>query len=398
MTGRRATGEAAGSDLEPVHFAIPDVDESDIAAVTAVLRSRWLTTGQEAHGFEDDLASYLQVPHVVTTSSCTTALQAAVAALHLPPGSRVAVPAWTFVSTVSILIHLGLTPVLVDADPTTLNLSASSFDAALRSGVAAAVVVHFAGTPVAAEIFDAAARAGIPVVEDCAHAIGTDLAVHEASVAQCFSFYVTKNLSTGEGGALATRDPEIAAFARTYRLHGMTADAWRRYLPGGTASYDVLEPGIKANLPDLLAALGRSQLRRFPQLQARRRELVTAYRRRLAEMPELTCVPVLPDAASADHLMVVLLADGIDRDPLVAGMRDAGISTSVHFRPVHHLSGLRPRVEVADTLAVCDALAPRALSLPLHPGLTVADVDRVVDALAAGLAVQARTAPVAVSA
>jgi dTDP-4-amino-4,6-dideoxygalactose transaminase len=237
-----------------------------------------------------------------------------------------------------------------------------------------------------------AAAAGLPVVEDAAHALGaTD---HRGPIGGpgagtvAFSFYATKNLTSAEGGALVTSDPDLAAFARSYRLHGMDADAWARYRPGATAGYDVVVPGIKANMPDLLAALARSQLRRFDATQARRRALVDRYRSALkGAVDGLRFVPGEADPGSADHLAVLLLPEGTDRGAVVAALSAEGIGTSVHFRPLHTFTWFAETVPVGPGgLAVCDALETRALSLPLHVGLSDGDVDRVAEVLLGALA------------
>jgi dTDP-4-amino-4,6-dideoxygalactose transaminase len=375
----------------PIPFAVPEVTEADVEAVTGVLRSGWLTTGTECAALEEELSEHLGGPEVVAVSSCTAALDIALAHLRLPEGARVGVPAWTFVSTALAAVHNRLQPVLLDVDADTLNLSADALEAAARH-LDAVVPVHFGGVAVAPEVHQVAAAAGLPVVEDAAHALGaTD---HRGPIggpgagAVAFSFYATKNLSSAEGGALATSDPDLAAFARSYRLHGMDADAWARYRPGATAGYDVVVPGIKANMPDVLAALARSQLRRFPAMQATRRALVERYRAALEGAVEgLRLVPGVADPGSADHLAVVLLPEGTDRGAVVAALSAEGIGTSVHFRPLHTFTWFAETVPVGPGgLPVCDATAARALSLPLHVGLAPSDVDRVVDVLLGVLA------------
>jgi dTDP-4-amino-4,6-dideoxygalactose transaminase len=374
----------------PIPFSTPDVDETDIAAVTRVLRSGWLTTGDETLALEAELALRLGVPHVVAVSSCTAALELALRALDLSAGARVGVPTWTFVATALPAVHLGFTPVLLDVDPHTLNLSPASLDAALRGGLDAVVPVHFGGVPVNRAVHELCAAAEVPVIEDAAHALGAS--DHRGPIAgggnvgACFSFYATKNLTSGEGGALATDRDEIAERARSLRLHGLSRDAWARYRPDGPADYDLVDPGIKANLPDLLAALARSQLARFDVLQARRRELVERYRDGLACIPGLRTVPAELAPDGADHLMVVLLPAGSDRDAVRASLTAAGIATSVHFRPLHRFAWFAEHAVVgAGGLSVAESLADRALSLPLYPGLRGDDVDRVVAALAAAL-------------
>lgn len=370
---------------EPVLFAPPDITEDDIRAVMRVLRSGWLTTGTECTLLEAELAAFVGGEHVVAVSSCTAALEICLAHLRLPPGSRVGLPAWTFISTALAAVHNGLEPVLLDVEPDTLNLAPAALEAALDEGLHAVVPVHFGGVPVARAIREVCADAGVAVVEDAAHALG---ATDErgpiggpGTQAACFSFYATKNLTSGEGGALATDDPALAEFARAYRIHGMSADAWSRYRPRGGSHYDMVEPGIKANLPDLLAALARSQLHRFEAMQRRRREILADYRAQLAPSG-LRFVPAEATTGSADHLAVVLLPDKLDRDRLIDGLKARDIHPSVHFRPLHHFTWFHKNAAVGPTgLSVCDDVAPRALSLPLHVGLTDDSVARVCDTL-----------------
>ncbi len=264
-----------------------------------------------------------------------------------------------------------------------------NIDAALTEGLDAVVAVHFGGVAVDRRVHKLCADAGVPLIEDAAHALGTSdergLVGGHGTHAACFSFYATKNLTSGEGGAIATDDAGLAAFARSHRLHGMSADAHARYKPGGGTHYDMVSPGIKANLPDLLAALARSQLGRFPQMQARRRTLLRAYRAAL-EPAGLTFVPRVEDPGSADHLAVVVLPEGVDRIRVIAAFGAAAIGTSVHFRPLHRFTWFAANAPVGPTgTRVADELADRAISLPLHPALRDVDVDRVVEVLAESL-------------
>lgn len=370
---------------EPILFAPPNVTTADVEAVARVLRSGWLSTGVECALLEGELAAYLGARHVVTVSSGTAAMEIAFAHLRLPPGARVGVPAWTFVSTALAAIHNNLQPVLLDVDAHTLNLSPTALDAALCEGLDAVVAVHFGGVPVDRAVHDCCADAGVPLVEDAAHALG---AVDErgyvggpGTAAACFSFYATKNLTSGEGGALATDDGDLATFAKTYRLHGISADSWNRYGPGGTPSYDLVEPGIKANLPDVLAALARSQLARFDTMQARRRVILGQYRKQL-ESRGMHLVPESEHPGSADHLAVVKLPKGCDRGALIDGLKAVGVHPSIHFRPLHRFSWFAANASVGPGgLGVCDSMAQRTVSLPLHIGLSDDDVDRVCEEL-----------------
>ena len=374
----------------PIGFSVPHVDESDIDAVVAVLRSGWLTTGVECAAFELELREYLDIPYAVGVSSCTAALEIAYAYLGLPQGARVGVPTWTFAASALAPARFGAVPVLVDVDPDTLNVSPAAVKAAVASGLDAFVAVHFAGTPITAEVHDILREAGVPVIEDAAHALGTvdhrGRVAGQGSVAACYSFYATKNLTSGEGGALTTEDPELATFARAFRLHGLVGDAWSRYRTGSGFLPEIHTPGIKGNFPDLLAAMARSQLRRFDDLQSARRELALQYRALLDEVQGIRCAPAALVEGGSDHLMVVVLDDHIDRNLVIECLSAAGIGSSVHFRPLHHLTWFRRNAVLAgDSLPVADAMSSRALSLPLHNHLTASQVERVCDVLSSAL-------------
>lgn len=379
---------APSEDPAPVGFATPQITDADVDAVARVLRSGWLSTGAECTALEAELAEWVGAPHVIAMSSCTAALQIAVASLRLPAGARVGVPTWTFVASASAIVHAGAVPVMLDVDEDTLNVSAEAVEAAIAEGLDALMIVHFAGTPVDRAVLDLAAAAGVPVIEDAAHALGaTD---HRGSISgvgtvgACYSFYATKNLTSAEGGALATHSDELAAYARSQRLHGLSNDAWGRYRIGADTAYDVLEPGLKANLPDVLAAIARSQLARFDEMQARRREVVTRYREAVSAYPGCGIVPAAADPGSADHLFVVVLPEGVERKAITTAMAEHGIGTSVHFRPVHTFTWFREHAPVGPSgVATAERLADRTLSLPLHAGLTDTDVERVLDALGA---------------
>lgn len=384
------TVDAPGADR--IEFAVPDITDEEIEAVCRVLRSGWLTTGQECAAFERELEAFVGGQcQVVALSSGTAALETAFAYLGLPAGSRVGVPAWTFVSSALAPMKHGLRPVLLDVDADTLNLATTSLDAALEEGLDAVLPVHFGGVPVDQRVHELCADHGVPVVEDCAHALGaTDQRGPmraSGSVAGCFSFYATKNLTTAEGGALVTEDAALADFAQSYRLHGLSRDAWARNRADGPSSYDLVMPGIKANLPDLLAALGRAQLARFPELQRRRSVLVARYREQLAQIAGLRCVPsgAVPEG-SAYHLMVVILPEHAHRHSVRQELTRRGVASSVHFPPLSEFSLFQQQADTGPTgTPTATELGDRALTLPLHPGLTDAEVDTVCETLRVSL-------------
>jgi dTDP-4-amino-4,6-dideoxygalactose transaminase len=267
------------ASVERIPFARTVITSAAQEAAARVLASGWVTSGPEVAEFEREFAVFVGADHAVAVGSCTVAIELALRALRLPMGARVLTPTLTFCGAVQAVIHAGLQPVLVDCDPDTLLPSESSTAAAVAEagGVEAMVVLHYAGMP--APVLALGAAAGLPigrVVEDAAHALGTRVGerrVATGSAAACFSFYATKNLPIGEGGMLTTDDGEIAAFVRYVRLHGISHDAWDRHQPGNGWRYEVNELGIKANMTDVQAAIGRVHLRSLEAWQRRRAEL-----------------------------------------------------------------------------------------------------------------------------
>ena len=379
---------------DAVPFTVPALADAARDAAQRVLRSGWLTTGPQCVAFEEALSEYLGQPHVVTVASCTQALELSLRALRLDPGAAVLTPSLTFCGAVGAIAHAGYRPVLVDIDETTLTPSAQTVaDAVARlAGAggpcrpAAMVVCDLGGYPVDWTVL--ADAAGLPyrrIVVDAAHGPGGAVGRADAGrapYATCLSFYATKNLPVGEGGAVATHDEPLAAWLRAARLHGMSRDAWRRYLPGGSWRYDVPEVGYKANLTDLAAAIGCAQLAALPRWQDRRRDLVARYDAVLAAAP-LAGIVRLParHPGHAWHLYQLRLPR---RDEIAARLAEGGVATSMHFIPVHQLTGYA-RLLGPDELAavpVTDRVADELLSLPLYPGLADEAVDRVSGLLA----------------
>jgi dTDP-4-amino-4,6-dideoxygalactose transaminase len=379
---------------QQVPFCRTEITPEAQQAAVRVLASGWVTMGAESIAFEQEFGASVEAQHTVAVSSCTAAIQLALAGLGLPPGAPVLTPTLTFCGAVQAIVHAGLRPVLVDTDEATLTVSAEGVAKAARHGAAAMVIQHMAGYPVdGAELAEAA---GIPngnVVEDAAHGLGATVGgrpVGSFSRAGCFSFYATKNLPIGEGGAITTTDGDLAERWRRMRLHGMSGDAWRRYHRSGTWRYTVEEAGMKANFTDLQAAIGREQLRRLPAWQQRRAAIAARYDAQLAGLEGLELPPRPAADTHAWHLYIVRIHHrpfGIDRDTAAERLAEAGIGTSVHFIPVHHLPYFRNLLglEACGELSAADQIFPRLLSLPMFPGLTDSDVDRVCEALA-GLA------------
>jgi len=371
-----------------VPFTVPQFTDEAIESAQRVLSSGWVTTGPECAAFEEELGAYLGQPHVVALTSCTHALELSLRALRLEPGALVLTPSLTFCGAVAAIAHAGYRPVLVDIDESTLTPSEQTVsEAVARVGRPSAMVLcDMAGYPV--DHASLARAAGVPyhrVIVDAAHGPGGDVgrAVQAtAPFATCLSFYATKNLPIGEGGAIATFDEEFATWLRSARLHGMSRDAWRRYLPGGSWRYDVPEIGFKANITDLQAAIGRAQLVALPGWQRRRAEIFARYDAALADEVRAGLI-VLP-ARHPGHSLHLYQVRVRRRDEVIAALNERGIGTSVHFIPVHQLTGYAKLLgaDEAAAVPVTDRVGDELLSLPLYPGLTDDAVDFVADRLA----------------
>ena len=380
-------------------FALPDITEAEIDAVVAVLRSRWLTTGEQARAFEEEFAAAVGVPHAVALNSATAALHLGLEAMGVGPGDLVFVPSYTFASSAEVVYYLGATPVLCDIDPVTLNIDVEDLhrrvDAAFQAGSgrpAAVIPVHIAGVAADMEGVWAVAREhGLAVVEDAAHAFpasyqGRPVGWMPEGVrgVACYSFYATKTITTGEGGMLVTSDAEVAARVRMMSLHGLSRQAWNRY-SGGTWKYDIGEPGFKYNLTDMAAAMGRVQLSRAQEMTDRRAAIAARYAAGMADLEDLVLPTVPADRQSAWHLYVVRLREPhgeTERDRLIGDLREAGIGISMHFIPLHlHSHYVRRHGYAPEDLPVAYDQYQRGLSLPIWSAMSDADVDRVIEAM-----------------
>ena len=369
-------------------FGSPLIEEAEIAEVVDSLRSGWIGTGPKVQRFERMLEEYIGVSHVRCVSSCTAALSLAMAILDIGPGDEVLIPAMTFVATANAVEHTGATPVLVDCEPQTGLLDLDAAEAAVTERTKAVVPVHLWGRPLDMDALkDFRDRFGLTVVEDAAHAIGArwrGRPIGSVGNLTAYSFYVTKNITTIEGGALATNDPELASQVEQLALHGLSLGAWQRFSDAGFKHYDATAPGFKFNMTDVQAALGIHQLPRLDGWIARRAELARRYSERLAALPlDLPPVPG-PELTHAWHLYPVQVGEScqVTRDELLDSLTRQNIGVGVHYRGVHlqpyyrEKYGLRP-----EEFPVATRISERVLSLPLSPKLSLEDQDDVVEAL-----------------
>ena len=377
-------------------FAPPLIGEEEIEEVVRTLRSGWITTGARAADFEKAFAAYVGAESALALNSATSAMHVALAVLGIGHGDSVITSAMTFVSTAHVIEHQHARTTLVDVQPDTLNLDPDQVERAIKrnSKVKAIIPVHLYGHPAEMDaIYAIAARHGVAVVEDAAHAfparyqgrlIGAPVAGFDQPNLVAFSFYATKNLTTGEGGML-TGSPELIDEARVWSLHGMSRDAHRRYTSAGSWRYDVTVPGFKYNLPDVLAAVGLHQLKRIDTMQERRRAIVAQYDEALSGIDALQTPVARPDVDSAWHIYLLRLhleRLRVDRDQFVEELRKRNIGASVHFIPLHLHTYYRERYgfQPAD-FPVAQREFERMLSLPLSPAHSDADIADVIEAV-----------------
>ena len=372
-------------------FARPSISEEDVAAVTEVLRSGWITTGARCNDLESAFLDRLGTDRAVATSSATGAMHLALLALDVGSGDEIVTPSMTWVSTINMIVRLGATPVFVDVDRDTLMAGPEAIEAAITERTRAIIPVDYAGA--AAElpaIRELAAKRGIPVIEDAAHAVGTRRRCGEEVGTRgtaIFSLHPIKNITSGEGGVLVTDDAEFGDRVRRLRFHGLGVDAWERGQQGRSPQAEVLEPGFKYNLPDMNAVLGHSQFKRLDGFIDRRRDLALRYRERLAGIPGILPLGDSPETdRHAWHLFIVRVdpdAAGIDREGFMAALKSRNIGTGIHFRAAHGQRWFvdHPDRWRADDLSNTQWNSERICSLPLFPAMRDEDVDEVAEAI-----------------
>lgn len=380
----------------------------DHRAVADVLTSNWLTMGPRTQAFEEAFANGLDPdhpPHAFAVANCTVALHMALVALEVGPGDEVIVPSLTFVATANAALYTGATVVLADVtSEDDLTISVDDVLAKISPRTRAVIVVHYAGQPCDMRRLKLECkRRGIAIVEDVAHApladgwIDDDRSMALGTIGDigCFSFFSNKNMVTGEGGMVTTRDPKLAERMRLLRSHGMTTMTLDRHR-GHAYTYDVVALGFNYRMDEMRAALGLSQLGRLPENNRRRSDVIACYRQSLSAYPELT-MPFagrFPQGRTAPHIAVVLLPPGVDRQTVQEHMKAAGVQTSVHYPPIHGFTMHKDSSRVMkDGLAQTKALAPRLLTLPLYPDLSESEVAFVVRSLAEAVQAQVINTP-----
>ena len=371
-------------------FSRPTISQEAIDEVVACLKSGWITTGPRVKQFEEDLKTYVGAPYALCLTSATAGLHLVLAALKLQPGDEVITTPMTFAATLNTIVLAGGKPVLVDVEPGTYNMDVTKIAKAVTKRTRAIMPVHFAGLPVDLDpLYDIATKHNLRVIEDAAHAIGTEYKgrrIGSFGDIQVFSFHPNKNMTTGEGGCVVTRDEQLATDVALLRFHGMDREAWNRFGKSGSQHYEIIAPGYKYNMMDMQAALGLHQLKALDGFNKRRAELARRYHAILKDWPQLT----LMQSPSYDHLhawhlytpLVNPETAGCDRDGFMAALKERNIGTGLHYRAVHLYPYYREHYGFKPgDFPNAEKISDRIVSLPLFPLMSNSDQDRVIAAM-----------------
>jgi len=371
-------------------FSRPLISRAAIDEVISCLESGWITTGPRVAQFTENLQNYLDAPFVLPLSSATAGLHIALLAMDLQPGDEVITTPLTFAATLNVIVLAGAKPVLVDIDPQTFNMDLNLLEGAITNKTRVIMPVHFAGLPIDLDwLYQIAETYQLRVLEDAAHAIGTEYKgkkVGSFGDTQVFSFHPNKNMTTGEGGCVATRDAELANKVSLLCFHGMDREAWNRFGKNGSQDYEIVSPGFKYNMMDIQAALGLHQLKELEGFIERRTELVNRYQEVLADWPQWT-LPAEPSFSHrhAWHLYTPLINEAaaeMDRDEFMRRMKEKNIGTGLHYHPVHLYPYYREEFGFQPgDFPQAENVCSRIVSLPLFSGMTDADHDRVIDVM-----------------
>ena len=380
-------GKATRNNFLP--FAKPLIGQEEIEEVVDTLKSDWLTTGPKTHLFEEEFTKYIGCKCAVAVNSCTAALHISLAALGIGKGDEVITTPYTFISTVNVILQQGAIPVFVDIKPDTFNINPDLIREKINDKTKVIMPVHFAGQPCEMEkIMKIAKDNNLLVIEDAAHAISAEFEGRKIGTigdATSFSFYPTKNMTTGEGGMVTTNDEELMNKFKIWSLHGISKDAWKRYSAEGSWYYEVVCPGYKYNMTDIQASLGLHQLEKLNRFQRKREILVKAYNEAFKDMKEITIPFVKDNIKHAWHLYVIKIVSEklkINRNQFIEALKAENIGTSVHFIPAH----LQPYYR--DTFGFKKGDFPnaeyafeRVISLPLFPKMSDKDVKDVINSV-----------------
>lgn len=372
-----------------LNYNLPCISEEEINEVVDTLRSGWLTTGPKTKAFEKDFSKYIKTKHSIALSSCTAGLHVAMTALGIKAGDEVITTPYTFASTILAIMETGAKPVFVDVRDDTFNIDEEKIEKAITKKTKAILPVHFAGVPCEMDkIMKIAKEHGLFVIEDAAHAVGSEYKkkkIGSIGDITAFSFYATKNLTTGEGGMVTTDNDKLAEKIRILCLHGISKDSFNRYSKGGAWYYEVVEKGFKYNMTDIQSAIGIHQLRKLDKMNARRTEIAEKYNDGFNNVDGIIIKTIPADITNSWHLYILQLDLAklkIGRDMFIDELKSRNIGTSVHFIPIPFHSLFQKELNVRPGMFInTDRIYERVISLPLYPTMTDQDVEYVIRAV-----------------
>lgn len=368
-----------------ISFAPPYITSDEINAVTEVLKSEWLSMGYKTVEFEKKFAEYIGCKYAIATNSCTSALFLSLKVLGIKEGDEVITTPFTFVSTANTIVHCGAKPLFVDIDEKTYNIDPQKIEEKITERTKAIVVVHYAGQPAdMKKVMKIAKKYDLKVMEDAAHATGScyedGKKVGSFGNLTCFSFYATKPITTGEGGMITLNDGGLAEKLRTLRLHGISKDAWKRYIDKDNWYYEVVEAGYKCNPTDMNSVMGIEQLKKLGWMDNRRKEIAEFYNENLKDL-EIILPYVNPKIKSSYHLYPIRLLN-YDRDNFIKRMAEKGIGTSVHFIPLHLMPFYQKMFECKKgSFPIAEKVFENIVSIPIYPQLTIEQLKYICNSI-----------------
>jgi UDP-4-amino-4,6-dideoxy-N-acetyl-beta-L-altrosamine transaminase len=365
------------------------IGEAEINEVVDTLKSDWITTGPKTFNFEDIFSKKVNSTHAIAVNSCTAALHLSIAGLGIGNGDEVITTPYTFVATSEVVINENAVPVFVDVEKDTYNIDPDRIKEKITDKTKAIIVVHYAGHSCEMDtIMDIAEKNDLYIIEDAAHAIGTqykDRKIGSIGDVTCFSFYATKNITTAEGGMITTNNEELADKMRILSLHGISKDAWKRYSSEGSWYYEILYSGYKYNMCDLQASIGIHQLKKLDQMQKRREEIAVKYNEILGEIPQITIPTIKSYTKHAWHLYPIQVNDellSINRNEFIEALKAENIGTSVHFIPLHLHPYYKEKYGFNNgVFPNAESLYKHEISLPIYPKMADEDVEDVISAV-----------------
>ncbi|MFH1453380.1 MAG: DegT/DnrJ/EryC1/StrS aminotransferase family protein [Armatimonadota bacterium] len=380
-------GKSSAEKIIPFNRA--SIGEEEKAEMIATLESGWITKGPRTKKFEANFAGYVKAKHAVGVFSCTSAIHLALMIAGIKEGDEVITTPITFPSVINEIVHCHAEPVFVDVEPDTLNINADKIEEKITEKTKAIIPVHFSGYPCDMDkIMELAKKYNLTVIEDAAHAVETEYKgrkVGSIGDMTCFSFYATKNITTGEGGMFTTNNPEYAKMADILSLHGMTQDAWKRYSDEeGFKHWDIVYPGYKCNMFDIQAALGLTQLKKIDKLWEMRKKVYERYNEAFAGFPDIIIPPPaeIKDMKLAYHLYIIQVKTEnlkASRDMVINALTKENIGIGIHFRSIFSHPYFKDFKK--EEYPNADYIGDRVISLPLYPSLSEKDQDTVIEAV-----------------